>query len=83
MDYEIDFEMPVVHSGHSIGIFEGTVNIKTFGGLWWIVDGYLRDQETNELFKLDRDTPMFRSVKNWIVFHETEQIHKLIQAVAA
>ena len=22
---------------------------------------------------------MFRSVKNWIVFHETEQIHKLIK----
>ena len=69
--------------GHSIGILEGTVNIKTFGGLWWIVDGYLRDQETNELFKVDKNTPMFQSVKDWIVFHKTEQIHKLIQAVAA
>ena len=83
MNYEIDFEMPVVQSGHPIGMSEGSVSIKTFNRIWWIIDAYLRDQETNELFKLDKDGPMYRVVKTWVEYHKAEQIEKLIRAVAA
>jgi hypothetical protein len=83
MNYEIDFEMPVVHSGHPIGHTEGTTNIKTFGALWWIVDIFLRDQETNQLFKLDKGGPMFREVSAWIEHHKTDEINKLVRSVAA
>ena len=83
MDYEIDFEMPVVHSGHWIEIFEGTVSIKTFGGLWWIVDGYLRDQEPTSCSSSTGTPRCSGPSRATIIFHETEQINKLIQAVAA
>ena len=83
IDYE--FEFPIQHEEHVLGVIECCVNL-----IVWGIDDFnlqvsklfLRDADSREWFKLDLEAPRAKEISTWLMQHKRDVLEERVLEVA-